>query len=653
MATETKPNPLAKFGPVGAPALGGLLLIGFIVAVQFSGSMNEEQGKLEKAAKDVNARLGASTPGLAASSMPKVTSVIDMVTPDERKPYAPVAGEAKLGSLPVVVKAEIEGRQEDEFETFDENKDGFWDEKEFRATPYYGQPGKVGKFAEWDTNPKDNKISRGEYNLPPKDDDELFTGLDKNANGKLEAPDEISREDLLKWDEDFDDAVSLQEFKDRNKPKEWVDLGPVASVDVTMDLEKMEIVVTWQAPALETVPPDITYLIERYSPETVEARKKEYGKRVAQYTDELARWEAAFEKWWNSPSVAAPEKTNKEVEPDRRKALKVFAQSNPQPVKPEEPAAWEKYAEATGTEFRDVGFETDASYTYAVRALTGKPLKRGVKHDGVYNDKKQSVRVVQPSHPVRVPNRISMSWSGAAGANQVNIVLSRWYRYGIGQESVWYKVSMTEKVDNVGTPTLGGDYTAAQLKDRDGKAVKAGDTEPADLLTVLPAGAKISFSTGYRFVSNTSAGTILTHSELGDFELPRATRAPMPAQAAPSTSATLEVRVTSMTNTGNARNIDASFEVTRWHQVGNDWYRVVLTRKKVKLGEEAGASVDLNAAPAGVAVYDATGTALSATAMKNLKAGTVDLTVGKFDGLDGREVKVGSDKVDLFGTLYK
>lgn len=653
MATETKPNPVAQFGPIGAPALGALLLIGFIVAVQFSGSMSEEQGKLQKAAKDVNSRLGLGTAGLPPSGMPKVTSVIDMVTPDERKTYTPVPGEAKIANLPVVIKVEVEGREEDEFELYDEDKNGFWDEKEFRATPYYGQPGRVGKFVEWDNNPKDNRISRAEYNLPPKDEEELFASLDKDGNGRLTAPDEISRQDLLNWDEDFDDAISLQEFKDRNKPKEWVDLGPVKSVGVTVDLEKMEIVVSWEAPDLATMPPDATYLIERFSPETVEARKKEYGRRVAKYTEDLTRWEAAFDKWWNAPSDSDPEKTNKDVESNRTKALAAFKAISPEPIKPEEPAAWERYAEATGTEFRDVGFETDASYTYAVRMLTAKPLKRGVKHDMVFNDKKASARVVQPTHPVRVPNRVVMSWNGAAGANQVNIVLTRWYRYGLGQESVWYKVSMLEKVDNVGSPTLGGDYSAAQLKDRDGKATKAGETEAADLPTLLAGGAKINFSTGFRFVSNTNAGTILNHSELGDYELPRATRAPMPAQPAPSTASTLEVRVLAMTNTANARNIDASFEITRWHQVGDNWYRVVLTRKKVKLGEEAGASLDLNSAPAGVDVFDSSGNKLNAAAIRNLKAGTVDLTAGKFDGLDGRDVKVGADKLDIFGTLYR
>lgn len=661
MATEIKPNPVAKFGPIGAPILGGVLLIGFVCAVQFSGSMSEEQTKLEKASKDVNSRLAAPTPGLPPSTLPDVSAVLDMVSADERKPYAPIAGETKLANLPVVVKVNVELTPLSEFETFDENKDGFWDEREFRASPYYGLPGKVGQFKEWDRHKDaagkvDQKISRAEYDDPPVEDDERFKQLDKNGVDGLTAPDEISNEDALKWDRPpYDGKISLEEFKGRFAADESVDLGAVKSVGVTVDLEKMEIVVTWETPELGTVPPDITYLIERFSPETVEARKKEYGKRVAKYTADLQKWEADFDKWWNGPTADDaddPARTEKNVEPDRRKALPKFEQITPKPVMPEEPQAWEAYAEATGNEFRDVGFETDATYTYAVRAMTGKPLKRGVAHDIKYGSKTASARVVQPTHPVRVPNRVVMSWNGTSSGTSVNITLTKWLRYGIGQESVWYKVSINEAVDSATSATVGGEYSANQIaKDRQGKAFKAGETTPADIATILPSGAKMDFRTGYRFVANTGQGSILNHAELGDYELPKATRSPAAVQAAPAVDSTLEIRVVSVASL--SRNTVATFEITRWHQVGDKWYRVVLTRSKVKTGEEAGASINLDSPGEGVKVYDTAGEELKSSALTAIKGGMVDMLAGKFDGLDERSVKLGSDKLDLFGTLYR
>lgn len=656
MATETKANPIAQFGPIGAPALGGVLLVVFVSVVYFGGDISGQQSTLEKSISSVNERRNKNTPMLPPATLPSVTSVIDMTTPDDRAEYSAIAGEAKLANLPVLVKVNVQDRVLNEFEEYDvDPKDERWSEKEFRATPYPSTTGKTKDFKNWDRDGS-KFIERKEYDDPPVEDDERFRQLDKNEDNSLTAPDEISSEDLLAWDENFDDKVSLQEFKDRYKPKEWVDLGPVKSVGATVDPEKMEIVITWETPELTTVPPDIAYLIERYSPETVEQRKKDYGKRVARYTKELEAWEKAFDAWWNSATDAEDdgEKKNKDIITDKNKAMAAFAQIKPKPVMPAQPTEWEEVTVATGNEYRDASFETDATYTYAVRVLTGKPLKRGVKADGKYGERVQSVRVVQPTHPVRVPNRIVMAWDGTAGSSAVNIKLTKWLRYDDGTTMGWYRVTVTESVDSNTNPNLGGEYTANQIKDRRGSAFKAGETSPADVPTIL-AGGKLDFRTGYRFVTNTGAGAILTHAELGDFELPKGTKPAMPAQAAPGTDATLEVRVLSCNNWGKT-SMDATFELTRWHKVGEKWYRVVMVRKRVKNGADIGATVDFGAGAEGVTIYDTTGAVLTTAAAKALNGGSVDLNIGKFEGATSDEratVKVNGETMDLFGTMYK
>ncbi|MBE7493247.1 MAG: hypothetical protein HS108_16010 [Planctomycetes bacterium] len=652
MATESKPNPVAQFGPIAAPALGGLLLVVFVAVVYISGNISGEQARLDKAIRDVNARRDSSKAELPQSTLPSVTAVMDMVTPDNRDGYRAPEGERKLNSLPIVVRVTIQDREQNEFEEYDTDKDGRWSETEFRKSPYGSMGGRLGKFAEWDRN-GDKFIDQNEYKDPPKEDEERFKELDLNNDGFLTAPDEITSDELRKWDrpdvdndDTFDNKISLQEYKDRYKPDETVALAPVKSVGVTFDPERMEIVVTWDAPA--EVPSDASFLIERYSPETREQRRREHDGRVRKYNADLRAWEERFEKWWESPAEDGQRK-NKDVHPNKILAKQVFAKVDSPPVPPAQPEDWEIYAEATGNEFRDVGFETDATYTYAVRVLTGKPLKRGLKRDITYGSKRGSTRVVQPNHPVRVPNRVILSWN--SGGENTGIILTKWLRYGTGQDSAWYRVSITESVNNNTAPNLGGEYTAAQIKERQGKVIKVGETAPADITSVLGSG-KMDFRTGYRFVTNTKDTALFTHPELGDFDLPKATKGNLPAQPAPSTESSLEVRVYGMTNYGRP-NVDATFEITRWHQVDDKWYRVVMLRKKVRVGEEVGANCDFSSPPEGVKIYDSAGVLLNAAALRNIKGGTVNMTVGKFEGAAERHVTVGGEKFDLFGTLYR
>lgn len=650
MALETKSNPISQFGPIGAPILGGVLLVAFTAIAYFSGDIGGETANLNNKIRAINTERDRTTAKKPIDSMPSVSAVLDRLTPDDRPGYVPHPGQTTTTNLPVQVVVRIEAPVENEFDEVDADKNGYWDDREFRGSRYYEPKPrtKMGAFENWDRN-GDKKITLDEYKDPPIEDSERFNQLDKNDDKKLTAPDEITRDELLGWDSDFDDAVSLQEFIDRYLPKEFVDLGAPTDVEVAADPEKMEIVVSWKTPALAKVADDVTWLVERYSPETLDARNKAHGKVLEKFAAALEAWEKDFDKWWNGPAAADAAKKEKDLEPNIGKAKKKFEAIKPKPVEPPKPSVWDVAGVATGNEFRDVGFDTDVTYTYAVRMLTGKKLKRGQVADITYGDKLASPRATQAGHPVRVRNLVAMSWSGAAGANEANVVLSKWFRYGEGAESVWYRIHCREKIDNTTNPNLGGEYTATQLlKDHEGKAFKVGDTTtPADLATVVGA-AKIDFRTSYRFVTNTGAGTLLTSTERGDFELPKDTRAPQPAQAAPSTSSLMEVRVLAVTS----KAAEATIEVTRWFQSQNEWFRIVTTRK-VKKGEEAGMVVNFAATTDGVEVFDSAGAKIGAAKIKTLVGGSADMTVGKYDGLDGRSVKIGSDTVDLFGALFK
>jgi len=651
MALETKSNPIAQFGPIAAPILGGVLLVVFAAVAYFSGDIGGETATLNNKIRAINTERDRTTAKKPIDSMPSVSAVLDRLSADDRPAYVPPAGQAATTNLPVQVIVRIEAPIENEFDEVDADKNGYWDDREFRASRYYEPKPrtKMGAFENWDRD-GNKQISREEYADPPIEDSERFNQLDKNdPKGFLTAPDEISREDLLAWDENFDDRVDLQEFIGRYYPKEFVDLGAPTDVEVAADPEKMEIVVSWKTPALAKVPDDVTWLIERYSPETLDARNKAHGKVLEKYAAALEAWEKDFEKWWNGPAASDATKKEKDLEPNLGKAKKKFEAIKAKPVEPPKPSVWDVAGVATGNDFRDVGFDTDVTYTYAVRMLTGKKLKRGQVADTTYGDKLASARASQAGHPVRVRNLLAMSWSGAAGANEASVVLSKWFRYGDGAESVWYRIQCREKIDNTVNPNLGGEYTATQLlKDHEGKAFKVGDNAtPADLATVVGA-AKIDFRTSYRFVTNTGAGTLLTSTERGDFELPKDTRAPQPAQAAPTTATLMEVRVLALTS----KAAEATVEVTRWFQSNNEWFRIVSTRK-VKKGEEAGMVVSFAANNDGVEVFDSSGSKIGAAKIKALVGGSADLTVGKYDGLDGRNVKIGSDTVDLFGALFK
>jgi hypothetical protein len=96
----------------------------------------------------------------------------------------------------------------------------------------------------------------------------------------------------------------------------------------------------------------------------------------------------------------------------------------------------------------------------------------------------------------------------------------------------------------------------------------------------------------------------------------------------------------------------ATFEISRWHKVGDDWFRAVLLHRGVAKDSRIGREVDLASPSADVIVYDSSGQRLLDGARARLAGQKVNLTAGNFDGVNGRLAKVGGVEFDFFATLY-
>ncbi|MCA8918084.1 MAG: hypothetical protein KDB68_01400 [Planctomycetes bacterium] len=653
MANEKKPNALAQYGPIGAPLLGVLLAIVFIAIAIVTNELGEGQTQLQTSVEKVRKQLDDPSAGGETDTIPLPDSVAAAMTPGEANNWNPPAGAGKLLELPIKWVVTMDDAKGDEFDEYDiAPKDGVWTENEFQQTPIWGQPNLRGEFKNWDRN-SDGQISREEYDDPPRDNREQFDELNTNTDGgEFLTEGEITAQQVRDWDRyPYDDKVSFEEFERRYEPREERDLGPVVNVQAKVDPAQMEIIVTWENPAVADLPEDISFYIVRRAPETVEKRKAEYRRKVQDYNKRLLEWEARFDSWWTSPSDANAEKTNKQVEPNKNKAQKKFQEATDdlKPQAPEQAGDWETVTESpiTGNEYRDTSFDTDVTYTYAVYMATTKNPKRGVNVGdqnaaGYYT---WPERTLASGHPVIVTNRIVMSAGGVSG-DDVSISLTKWHPVPDAEGNpVWYKVRVTEKISP--QDSLGGKYNMMALKDRDVEMFDVSDTA-LNAAELLPEDTEIDFTTGFNFVTR-AGGFVLNSREHGDFELPTATRGAITNPTQPSTSDNaLEVRCLTVKNGGK----EARIELTRWHKVGEDWLRVVMT-VNVGKGKDVGGTINLGSPGNDVKVFDATGKELKSSDLKKFADQTVDLAAGEYEGLKDRNVTVGGTTVDLFGTIFK
>lgn len=656
MANEKKPSAIAQYGPIGAPILGFLLAIIFIVAAIMTNELGEKKAELQTTREKVRKQLESSSLGGDQAPIPLPDQVASAVTPGEKQPWTAAAGAEKMLKLPILWQVTMDEAKGDYFDEMDvAPKDGFWTENEFLRTAPSTESGLRGKFENWDRNPKDGQISREEYEDPPRDNREQFDELDSNQDDAL-TEGEISSDKIVEWDDyPYDDKISFEEFEGRFEPKLARDLGAVRNVEAKVDPAKLVIVVKWENPDVADLPEDISFYIRRRAPETVEKRRAEYRKKVLDYNKRLRDWEGRFEKWWDAKPTPESDKTRKQMEPNKKKAQEQYQQeatvsADPMPQPPEEVSEWETVTEnpVSGNEYEDVTFDMDVTYTYAVFMATKKNPKRGIdvgqpNAAGYYVWPEQTVAA---GHPVIVRNRIVMGGGGVAG-DTANISLTKWHSVldADGKPS-WYKVRVTERVNP--SDMLGGKYRMADLKDRDLEMFDVNDTA-VSAVDLLPSDTEIDFTTGFSFVIKGTKGFLMQSRELGDFELPTATRGPVqhPTEP-PSTDNALEIRCLTVKNGGK----EGKFELTRWHQSGDAWLRVVMT-VSVSKGKEVGGSVSLASPGSDVQVFDATGKELKGGELAKHASQTVDLSAGTYEDLKDRSFTVGGSTVDLFGTIYK
>lgn len=652
MAQAKSSGALAQYGPVAAPLAGVVFAIIFIAGAVVTSGISEGTEKLSATVATVRKQMDNPKAGESESNIPLVDNVTASLTPGKGDNWTTPQGSRNLLALPITWDVQMEDAEKDEFAYYDENADGYWDPLEFQRTPYFGRPTDDGKFENWDRDPTDGQISRKEHKDPPRSNREAFDEADTNDDGFLTAKDgEITTEEEYNWDRHpFDGKIDFTEYEKRYDPKDEVDFGPVSNVQARLDPATMEIVVSWSDPDLATAPADLAYMLERRAPETVAKRMSEWRKKVQVFNQQLRAWEEAFDKWYNAPSDADPEKKNKDVIPNRNQAMAQFAKSQAKPVQPPQPSEWEPVnaTPLTGNEYRDNSFDLDVTYTYAVKMATKSNPKRGqraVQDEALPDWYIFPDRVATEGHPVIVRNRVEMKTGGVSPPNGT-ITLITWHKVSSGDTHAWYRVQVSE-IFGPENDVIGGKFNMAALRDRSVKMFDTAGTEvnPAEL---LPADTEIDFSTGFRFVTTASKHFLISSREVGDFELPKATQQAATPDTPAGSDDSLEVRCLAVKSGAK----EATFELTRWTKAGDDWLRVIWTGSAAS-GKEIGGDVQLDKAGAGVVVKDATGKTLSASDLKKYKDHTVDMKAGTFDGLKDRTVTVGGSDFDLFGTLYQ
>lgn len=708
MTTENKSNPLAQYGPVGAPALGVVLAIVFIVAAVMTSGVSEKKDELQARISDISRTLQSQDAVEDIPPPPLTDSVSRSLDPDTRDfDVQTPAGLLRVVNHPIEFDVTMEPPPEDTFAEYDTNKDGYWTEDEWRQSPVFPDP----PFAEWDRD-GDGLISEAEFDEGPRQDERtVFDELDKNGDRALEpGTDDITPEDVEKWDRyPYDGKIDFDEYKLRWEPNPAREFGPVENVEAATDYDAMEIVITWEEPNVGNLADDVTYIIERRAPETVQQRQRDYNRRMRDYRDRLREWEESnfepwysqlssdykrnnnlrtrtralehfkeldFDQWWSSagrdyrqdlgievPSQdAAPEEAN-EVNARAKEMARdeVWPQINlTPPTAPAPISEWEVVMTGvSGTEYRDNTFEMNVTYTYAVRMETDvPPVKAQVE---LVNDKPGETlesnknfafhdRTASSGHPVRVQNHISMSYAASSGTESdqtVDLYLETWHKVvdesASPPDHTWYRAQVLVRVAS--DERVGGVFNRAEILAHSGKLLSAAGDE-LNAGELLPAEVEVDFDTGFRFVVFQGGNVILSHDTYPQFALPRESAQERgPKDTPEGKDRPVEVRALTV-NTGGR---SGHFELTRWHRLDNgDWVRVV-ARQTVNRDDEIGMTVNLASPGRDVIVYDSAGERISGPA----GTGTVDLTVGTFEGLNGRVLTIAGQEIDLFATLYK
>lgn len=705
MAKETRGDSLAKLGPVAGPVLGVVLAVAFIATAVLTNPISEQESELRASIQRIDQKLESSErTDVEDYDAPLVDSVRESLTVRDADYGRPPATVDRMTNLPIEWFIHVQGPEVDEFTEFDSGNKGYWTEEDFRRTPYFrdSEPDDPrGSFSEWDTD-DDGQISRAEYNDPPVDDDIRWDELNKDGNKVLDV-DEIGPEQLRKWDRyPYDDEIDRDEFGRRNEPQASRNFGPAANVRTYFDPRTMQFVTSWEAPALENLPEDMSYLIWRHAPETIEDRRRAWRETMGEHVAEERAWETEhFNPWRRNVSEAYAEEhslmtttgfrrhfasleaetwyesvnTNEyrrhvglpeipedvdeaaraQIESESRDRLdEVFrAIQTAEPVPPPEPDEWELVTDApiTGTEYRDSNVEFGVTYTYAVQmGSEAHPPTRVVADETEIFETLEGIseyfvfehRTPASTPPVRAQNRVSIAYRGGATAAST-LALTTWYRHDDEGSVTWYRMRVTGQFE--ADDDIGAEYSFAQLEERDAVLIDVSGAETA-IGNVLGSDiGSVDFSTGFRYEGRAGGEVIMSSRDMGDGVIPTRDDSAPEAPSPIGMENPVEVRALAVRSGGQS----AMFELTRWHLAGDgEWLRVVM-RREVESGADVGTRAGLSG---DVQVFDATGNELTGADLQAYGDEEVDFTVGNFGGLEGRTVIVGDQRFDLFDTLY-
>lgn len=672
MANATKGGVLAKSGGILGPVLGAVIGVLLIVGAIMTDEIATRKSEVTNAQRVVDDRLRRGDVEQQPEALPTPAHVAAALRPrPEPRQELPMLV-TSMNELPIAWTVNIAAPEVDVFARY--SSDGqTWTREEF-TTARREVGGRItGSFEDWDRN-RDDAISRQEFDQGPRGNaDEEFRKRDLDGNGRLEAPAEITEQELRDMDWSQQGWVEIDDYRRfvAEGPAKIYNFGDPADFRVVVDPARMEVRLSWSPPSAENLPPDLKYTIERYAPLTVEARRRQFAQDISEHQRRLSEWDGRRDRWLDSTAVLndrgepdpngtpdADGRTFRAVVQAVRRDAAYVAWSNakgepdPQPVAPRQPTDWEvvNNVPVQETEYVDNTFELGVSYVYAVRAVTESILLKGTPSNDLGGGLQGSDRVESTSAPVLIRNRISMGLRGVAG-DSGTIQLTQWLAVrGAENETSWYQISVITPVDTGANRAVGGNYSMRDLADR---SVKMSDVDgrEANAADLLAQNARVDFTTGFSFLGVPSAGFLLEHPEYGNFELTRATRdAAAEIPSSDGMENPTEVRLLAVAS--GARS--GTFEVMRWTRVGESWYRVVLTARDVSAGGAVGRQVSLASPGSGVVVYDSAGRQVAANVLggADFREATVDLGAGTFDGVEGRVAIVGGKRFDLFATLF-
>jgi len=642
MAEAPNESALIKFGPIAAWIGGGLLMVVFVLLAVVLGDTEAPKRKIDDAVSQVNSKLNdpkpsAVVPEFSAEGLNGADQAFGVVKGG--KIPSKIADEHKILDLPTQFRVFLEAPVgAPDFDGSDADSDGRLSPTEYANT----QKALDGiKFRTLDTN-KDGYLTKTEYDTNPSTQDIEFDKYDTNDDGKLtrvEYENGTGSSDFEDKDKNKDKLLDRVEYGARPTVNPDADLAPPVDVKAAADAKSFVINVSWTAPSLKDAPADLGYWVMRKSKADIKERELRYNTvDLPAHRKKEDAWRKDFQAWKALPGNEGKSEPDYEKDPKGRV----------KPVAPPRPSEWERLNDTPLTEltFADVSFKAEYTYVYAVRATTKSKLKEGTKSDDTFAaDYHTSDAAVMAGRPVVVFNRIQLSWLGKSDVARIK--LRKFHPIG----GVWRAV---EVIVSVGQgEEVGASGKASALKGR-GYEIAVVDAEGkanAEWYKALEAsGDVLDFATGWIF--NQFTGSDMEFGQKGSalrFVLPRDTKDPASKDNVdPSGMANpLGVRVICVGKGGAS----ARFEITRWKQVGNQWYRIV-AYQDVKKGDAVGYA---EAAIGGlgkdmIQFFDDGGVPADADKL-GLRA--ISMETGLvYGGIEKRTLEMGEGKMDIWGVYY-